>query len=289
MHHVEMRGQRIGRRVGRAQHRVLDGQAGKRRAEQHSAPRLFVERMRHHTGEAGDAQLEGLVGKHQREGIALLRHRRFDGMSNGVNAGAGGDAWRLGYGELRIEQGDARRSLGIQTGHLLVSVLIGDQRGALAFAARARRGGDRDEGQHRLRRLAHAPIILHLPAVGENEIAALRRVHRTAAAQAHQEVHRCFTCDRQTLIHVARGRVLTDAIISHCAQARGLQRVFHPSRVPGDHQARIRDQQHPLRAEAARQFAHPSHAAGAEDQLGARVIIKSRERRQGHFGLHGPY
>ena len=65
---------------------------------------------------------------------------------------------------------------------------VRDQGERLAFAAGAGRRGNGDQRQHRPGGLADAPIVLHPPAIGQQEIAALGRIHAAAAAEADEEV-----------------------------------------------------------------------------------------------------
>ena len=109
-------------------------------------------------------------------------------MSQGVNAAASRDPRGLGKGKRGIKQGDARCRFRVATGHLLMGLLVGDKGKGLAFAARAAGGGDGEQGQHGARCPPDTPVILHLAAVGEDEVAALGGVHAAAAAQADDSV-----------------------------------------------------------------------------------------------------
>ena len=53
-------------------------------------------------------------------------------------------------------------------------------------------------GSMGLRGLADTPVILHLAAVGENEVAALGGVHAAAAAQADDEIDVVFVGELAT-------------------------------------------------------------------------------------------
>jgi hypothetical protein len=61
MHHRMMRGERIGRAVGRAQHGIFDREAGIRGAQLHLPARLKVIRPREHAREGEMAQAKGLA------------------------------------------------------------------------------------------------------------------------------------------------------------------------------------------------------------------------------------
>ena len=84
-----------------------------------------------------------------------------------------------------------------------MSLLIGDQREGLAFAASAGGGWDGDERQHWLGGFAGAPVILHAPAVGEEKIATLGGVHAAAAAQADDGVDARGFGNDEAIIDVA--------------------------------------------------------------------------------------
>ena len=66
---------------------------------------------------------------------------------------------------------------------------IRNERKTLAFAASAGGSGDGEERQHRLGSLADTPVVLHLTAVGEQEIAPLGRIHGTTTAEADNEIN----------------------------------------------------------------------------------------------------
>ena len=108
-----------------------------------------------------------------------------------------------------------------------------DQGEGLAFAARPGRRGDGDQGQHGPGGLADAPVIFHSPAVGEQEIATLGRIHAAAAAQADEEIDLLLACERDARIdHLSRG-VFDDVAKACDLDTRGGQRLVLPvGRVP---------------------------------------------------------
>ena len=230
--------------------------------------------MFQHLRQARDAQPERLARIHLRERIASRRDRALHGMRDGINAGASRDPVRLRKGQPRVEDGDAGGCLRVEAGHLHVRLLVRDERGGLTFTPRARGGGNRDEGQHRLLRLAHAPVVLHPPAVGEDEVAALRRVHRAAPAQADEQVHLLRRGDGHALIHALRRGILLGPVEETHVQAGLGQRLLHMSRVPGLHDARVRDEQDAPPAEFPRQLADLRDCARAEHEPRAGNKIK---------------
>ncbi len=195
-------------------------------------------------------------------------------MGQRVNAAARRDPSRLGKGQRGIEQGDARGGFRIAAGHLLMGLLVGDESEGLAFAARAAGGGDGDQGQHGARGPADTPVILHLAAVGEDEVAALGGVHAAAAAQADDGVNGSAAGDLDAALHAPSRGVLLDLLKAGHLHARGFQQGPHPAGMPGGHDPAVGDQQHPPGIETLRQLAHPLDAVDAEDDPGARLIIK---------------
>ena len=107
-------------------------------------------------------------------------------MRNCVDASAGCDVARLGKGQFRIENGDFGSGFWIAASHLLMRLGIGYQRERLALAAGAGGGRDNDERQHLPPGQSDAPVVLHPAAVGQQEVCALGRVHRAAAAEAEE-------------------------------------------------------------------------------------------------------
>ena len=81
------------------------------------------------------------------------------------------------------------------------------------------------QGQHGARGLADAPVILHLAAVGENEIAALGGVHAAAAAQADDRVDAGAAGDLDASLHAPGRGVLLDLVEARHLHARGFQQA----------------------------------------------------------------
>ncbi len=206
-------------------------------------------------------------------------------MSQGVNAAASRDPRRLGKGQRGVEQGDARGGFRVAAGHLLMGLLVGDEGKGLAFAARAAGGGDGEQGQHGARGPADAPVILHLAAVGENEVAALGGVHAAAAAQADDGVDGGAASDLDAALHAPGRGVLLDLLKARHLHAGGFQQGLHPAGMTGGHDPAVGDEQHLPGGETLGQFAHALDAVDAEDDPGPRLIIKrSRAVASGESG-----
>src|SRR6185295_11556606 len=118
----------------------------------------------------------------------LLRDGGFHSVGYRIDARVRRDQRRLRHRERGVQKRDTGGGLGVKTGHFLVGVLVRDQGGGLTLAAGAGGRRNRDKRQHRSAGFAHAPVVLHPPSIGEKKIAAFRRVHAAAAAQAHDRV-----------------------------------------------------------------------------------------------------
>ena len=164
-------------------------------------------------------------------------------MRQRVDSGAGGDTRRLRDGERRIEDRDFRRGLRIAARHLLMRLFVGNQRERLALAARAggRRNGD--EREHRIRRLADSPVVLHPSAIGQDEVAALRRIHAAAAAEADDQFDRFALRDLDTAIDIDRRRILPHRVEHRNLQTSGFEKSHGPARVPDRGDAFVGDEQ----------------------------------------------
>jgi hypothetical protein len=150
VHDIEMGGEWVGGGVGGAEHAIFDGGTGVGGGEEHVPAGFEVRGLLEDGGQGGDDAFEGLMREHEGERIPFGGDGGFHGVSEGIDTGMGGDGVRLGEGESGVEDGDARGGLGIEAGHFLMSLIVGNEGGALAFAAGAGGGGDGDEGQHGL-------------------------------------------------------------------------------------------------------------------------------------------
>src|SRR5207302_146592 len=129
---------------------------------------------------------------------------------------------------------------------LLVGHFVRDQRKALAFAAGAGSRGDRDERKHRPDGFADALIVLHPPAIGQQEVGAFGGVHAAAAAQADNAVDLCRAGCFQAVVHVARGWVLRYAVVNGDSDIRIFERLNGPTDMPGGNDTSVRyDQNSP--------------------------------------------
>jgi hypothetical protein len=266
MDETELGGQRIGAGMRRAKHAVLDRQAGVGRAELHRATCGDILAAAEHHRKVGIEQGEGLTREEVRDGIALGGDEGLDRMADGVEAGAGGDLARLGEGERGIEQCDARHRLAVAARHLLVRLLIGDQRVALALAAGAGGGRNGDEWQERFGRRVGVPVVAHPSAIGQQEVAALGGVHRAAAAEADDDVDFPVTRHREAGIDVGGGGVLVRPVVGHYREAGPLERLPHLGRMAGGDQALIGDQQRARRPDLTCQLAQTCQATRPRDQ-----------------------
>ena len=168
-------------------------------------------------------------------------------MRNRVDSGAGGDARRLGNRERRIENRYPRGRLRIAAGHFLVRVFVGNQGEGLALAAGARRGGNRNHRQHRSLRFAGTPVILHPPAICQQKVAALCRIHAAPTTQADDRVDAGGSRHAKAIFDAAGSGVLNDLFKHDHAQTRGLQKVFDSMGVAGGDDARVGYDQDALR------------------------------------------
>ena len=174
-------------------------------------------------------------------------------MRDRVDASACRDLVRLRHRQQGIEDGDARRRFRIAARHLLVRLFVGNERERLTFAARAGRRRHGDQRQHRLRRLTDAPIILHPPAVGEEEIAALRGVHAAAAAEPNDQLRANGACGFEALLHLAGGGIFLDRV-EDCGTTPAASSARPTGRHARGNDAWVGDEKR-LRADSTRDFA----------------------------------
>src|SRR6185437_9809109 len=125
---------------------------GDRRAQQHSPARFDVLWITQDSRQTWNGQFERFVREHQGKTVALFCDRGFDRVSDRVNASVGGDQQRLRNRERGIQNGDTGGGLGIEARHFLVRLLVGNERGGLAFTAGSGGRRNRDQRQHRLGR-----------------------------------------------------------------------------------------------------------------------------------------
>ena len=150
-------------------------------------------RIVEHSAEVLFQQPPGLAAEEQRHRVARLGDVSFQGMGHGVDAGQRGHARRLGDGQRRVQQRNAAGGFLIAAGHLDVGLGVGDQANDWASLPVPAVVGTAIIGSISRSGLADAPIVLHPPAVGVEEVDPLGAVHRAAAAQADEH----FGLDRR--------------------------------------------------------------------------------------------
>src|SRR5678809_152321 len=146
-----------------------------------------------------------------------------------------------------------------------MSLLVSYQGSTLALASSSSRRGDGNQRKHWLRRLANAPVVPHLPAVREKEVAPLRGVHGTPPAHADEDVSVCLPGDFETSRDIHRGGILSHLVEHFDLQARRSDEAARPPGVTGSNDTFVRDHQSPTRTEFARQFADALDRVFTED------------------------
>ena len=76
-------------------------------------------------------------------------------------------------------------------------------------------------------------------------------------------------------IHIDRRRILVHLVENGDVQAGGLEEIDRARSVPGLDDARVRDQEHMLRAQFAREFADALERIVAKDQPGPGLMIEA--------------
>ena len=98
-------------------------------------------------------------------------------------------------------------------------------------------------------RFADAPVVLHPPAVGVEEVDPLGTVHTAAAAEPDEQVRR----DRSGRVHagvdVAGGGVFVHVVEQRPLEPRRAKRFDPPRRVTCFADASIADDQRPTRSQ----------------------------------------
>lgn len=128
----------------------------------------------------------------------------------------GREAGRDADHQLRIDDGDGGKGEGTAKADLLVSRLVGDHGPGVGLRTRAGRGGDGNDGQCLLYRLALAraayDVVPVVAGVACHDGDALGRVDGASAAQAHNEVALLVTADGGSLHDVLLDRVGQDLV-----------------------------------------------------------------------------
>ncbi len=68
----------------------------------------------------------------------------------------------------------------------------------LCFASRSRGGRDGNQREHWFGSFTDSPVILHLSAVGEEEVDALGTIHTASPTQADDQIDLVVACDLET-------------------------------------------------------------------------------------------
>ena len=105
-------------------HTCLNRTPGHGRPQQHAATGVEIIRRVKHRRKIRHEQPERLLGKHPRQLIFLVGHRRLDSMRDGINTGTRSNVARLGKGQLRIKYGNLRSRLRVTAGHFLMRFSI---------------------------------------------------------------------------------------------------------------------------------------------------------------------
>ena len=98
----------------------------------------------------------GQIFEHQPDGLhrvgigvgrGVNRNRRFQRVSQAIDAGVGGKAFRHRHHELRIDNGDVGRERIVGERDFAAALLVGHHRKGSDFAARAAGSGNRDQAR----------------------------------------------------------------------------------------------------------------------------------------------
>ena len=95
VHDSIMRRERVSGGMGRAQHAVLNRRSRKRGAQQHSPARFDILRVVQDPRKGGHREFERFVREHEGKVVALPGHRRFNRVSDGIDARVRRDQRRL--------------------------------------------------------------------------------------------------------------------------------------------------------------------------------------------------
>jgi len=118
-----------------AEHRLLDGDAGLVRAEQHGAARPHIPRIRQDALVVPLEPPPGVAREEIGDFGAPQRDERLHGVRDGVEAGDGRHHPGLGHGERWIENRHPERCFRITARHLRMRFVVRDQGVRLCFAS----------------------------------------------------------------------------------------------------------------------------------------------------------
>ena len=244
------------------------------RSELHRAARLEIIRIAQHPLIIRCQEPPGLAREALGRGVAPRGHVAFHGVRNRVVAGDCGHLARLRPRQQRIENGHAKRRLGIAAGHFHVRPSIGNQRVALRLAASAGRGRNCDHRQHRSRGLAVAPVIAHAAAVGVYEVDSFGAVERAAAPEPDDGVHAASGREHSPGLDHHRVRIWFEVVERESLHAGFGQPLDGARHIARRHQAAVRDHQRAPEAQLAGQRAQLFESAFAEQDPGADLEVE---------------
>ena len=282
-------GQRVSHGVGGAEHALLDGGAGMGSAQEHSATGIKVVGHVEYPWKISVNEAKGHPGMTIGKVVPFLGNGRLQGMGQGVYPGAGGNHLRLGQGQLRIQDGEGRQGLLVAARHLAMRLVLRDKGEGLAFAARARRGGQGDEWQHFPTGLSDAPVIRHPSSIGKDEITALGGIHGTSSAKSYDVVDSSLFGYPDAILDAGLSRVLDGLVISSYPNPLPFQAFGYPPGMAGFGQPLIGNQQGML-SELAGMLADKSARACPEHDLLQGLLIFGEEAVAGPDrgrSLHG--
>ena len=284
---AEVCGEWIGAGMSRAEHAVFNGDSGKGGGEEHSTAAFEVAGIFTDLGKTGDTELECFVRVNERECVALAGDGGFDSVGDGINAGTGGDAWRLGKGEQGIENGDFGGGFGIATGHFRMRFFIGNQGVGLAFAAGAGGGGNGDEREHRFGGFAGARIVVNASAIGQDEIAAFGRIHGAAAAEADDKIDVGIASKRNAALDGGGGGVFIRMIEESDEKAGGFKILLDLAGMAGRDNSGIGDEEDAFGSIFAGQLPCSFGATGSKNEADPGLIIEGLQGAQWHHRRYG--
>ena len=132
--------ERIGQRMGGAEHRIFDRHAGPGGPQLNRLPGRHIGGAHKHLREVVGQQPEGLPGEEPRGGRGGQADMALHGMGEGIDARQGCYPRRLREREQNVEDRHAKRRAGIAAGHLHVGLCVGNQGKRLHLAACAGSG-----------------------------------------------------------------------------------------------------------------------------------------------------
>ena len=272
--HSEGGGEGIGGGVGGPEHGVFDCGASEGRPDLHGATGGEIVGIEEDGFERGEAEAESFARIESGDGVAGFGDGGFYGVSDGIDASAGGDLEWLGESEEGVEDGDFGGGFGIATSHFLVSGFVGDEGKALAFAARAGGGGNGDEWEHGVFRLPDAPVVFDFAAIGEDKIGGFGGIDATAAAEADDGIDLGMAGDFHAEGDIESRGIFANGIEDHDLEAGGFEGFGGSGGVTGGGDAVIGDEEDAFALEFTGEMSDLVERIGTEDEASAWVGIK---------------